>query len=37
MRFDINVAAVSRANLKLSSKLLALARHVVDLPVEAAR
>ena len=36
MRFDINMAAVSRANLKLSSKLLALARHVIDLPVEAA-
>jgi hypothetical protein len=36
MRFDINLAATSRANIKLSSKLLALARHVVDLPGEAA-
>jgi hypothetical protein len=36
MRFDVNLAAVSRAKLKLSSKLLALARHVVELPVEAA-
>ncbi|MFZ0821733.1 MAG: YfiR family protein [Candidatus Acidiferrales bacterium] len=36
MRFDINMATVSRAKIKLSSKLLALARHVVDLPAEAA-
>jgi hypothetical protein len=36
MRFDINLASVSRARIKLSSKLLALARHVVELPVEAA-
>jgi hypothetical protein len=36
MRFDINMTAVTRANIKLSSKLLALARHVVELPAEAA-
>jgi hypothetical protein len=30
MRFDINLNPVNRAKLKLSSKLLALARHVVD-------
>ncbi len=36
MRFDINLAAVSGGKLKLSSKLLALARHVVELPAEAA-
>jgi hypothetical protein len=36
MRFDINKAAVNRANIKLSSKLLALARHVIELPAEAA-
>ncbi len=36
MRFDINLAAVSRAKIKLSSKLLALARRVLDLPAEAA-
>jgi hypothetical protein len=36
MRFDINMTAVGRANIKLSSKLLALARHVVELPAEAA-
>jgi len=36
MRFDINKTAVNRANIKLSSKLLALARHVVELSVEAA-
>lgn len=36
MRFDINMTAVNRANIKLSSKLLALARHVVELPAEAA-
>ncbi len=36
MRFDINMTAVNRANIKLSSKLLALARHVIDLPAEAA-
>lgn len=32
MRFDVNVGAANRANLHLSSKLLALARSVVDLP-----
>jgi hypothetical protein len=36
MRFDINLTTVTRAKLKLSSKLLALARHVVDSPLEAA-
>jgi hypothetical protein len=36
MRFDVNMTAVGRANIKLSSKLLALARHVVELPAEAA-
>ncbi len=36
MTFDVNLASVSRAKLKLSSKLLALARHIVDLPAEAA-
>jgi hypothetical protein len=36
MRFDINMTSVTRANIKLSSKLLALARHVVELPEEAA-
>jgi hypothetical protein len=36
MRFDINLAAVSRGRIKLSSKLLALARHIVELPAEAA-
>lgn len=32
MRFDVNVGAVNRAKVHLSSKLLALARSVVDLP-----
>jgi hypothetical protein len=32
MRFDVNVGAVARTKIKLSSKLLALARSVVDLP-----
>ena len=32
MRFDVNVGAVGRTKIKLSSKLLALARSVVDLP-----
>jgi hypothetical protein len=32
MRFDVNVGAVGRSKIKLSSKLLALARSVVDLP-----
>ena len=32
MRFDVNVGAVGRTQIKLSSKLLALARSVVDLP-----
>jgi hypothetical protein len=32
IRFDINMNAVNGAKLKLSSKLLALARHVVDYP-----
>jgi hypothetical protein len=36
MRFDINLVTASLAKIKLSSKLLALARHVVELPVEAA-
>jgi hypothetical protein len=32
MRFDVNVGAANRAKVHLSSKLLALARSVVDLP-----
>jgi hypothetical protein len=32
MRFDVNVGAIGRTKIKLSSKLLALARNVVDLP-----
>ena len=32
MRFDVNVGAVGRTRIKLSSKLLALARSVVNLP-----
>jgi hypothetical protein len=36
MRFDINMATVGLAKIKLSSKLLALARHVIELPIEAA-
>jgi hypothetical protein len=36
MRFDVNVGAVNRAKVRLSSKLLALARGVVDLPDPAA-
>ncbi len=32
MRFDVNVGAVGRTKIKLSSKLMALARNVVDLP-----
>jgi len=32
MRFDVNVGAIGRTKIKLSSKLLALARSVVDLP-----
>jgi hypothetical protein len=32
MRFDVNVGAVGRTKIKLSSKLLALARTVVNLP-----
>ncbi len=32
MRFDVNIGAANRAKLRLSSKLLALARSVVDLP-----
>jgi hypothetical protein len=32
MRFDVNVGAIGRTRIKLSSKLLALARSVVDLP-----
>jgi YfiR/HmsC-like len=32
MRFDVNMGAVGRTKIKLSSKLLALARSVVDLP-----
>jgi hypothetical protein len=32
MRFDVNVGAVGRTKIKLSSKLLALARNVVNLP-----
>jgi hypothetical protein len=32
MRFDVNVGAIGRTKIKLSSKLLALARTVVDLP-----
>lgn len=36
MRFDVNVGAIGRTKIKLSSKLLALARSVVDLPEPAA-
>jgi len=36
MRFDVNVGAAGRTRIKLSSKLLALARSVVDLPDPAA-
>lgn len=36
MRFDVNVGAVARTKIKLSSKLMALARSVVDLPDPAA-
>jgi len=32
MRFDVNIGAAGRAKIRLSSKLLALARSVVDLP-----
>jgi hypothetical protein len=32
MRFDVNVGAANRAKVRLSSKLLALARSVVELP-----
>ncbi len=32
MRFDVNVGAAGRTKIHLSSKLLALARSVVDLP-----
>jgi hypothetical protein len=32
MRFDVNVGASTRSQLRLSSKLLALARSVVNLP-----
>jgi hypothetical protein len=32
MRFDVNVGATGRIKIHLSSKLLALARSVVDLP-----
>lgn len=32
MRFDVNIGAAARAKIHLSSKLLALARSVVDLP-----
>jgi YfiR/HmsC-like len=32
MRFDVNVGAIARTKIKLSSKLLALARSVVNLP-----
>jgi hypothetical protein len=32
LRFDVNVGAAARTKLKLSSKILALARSVVDLP-----
>jgi len=32
MRFDVNVGAAGRTKIRLSSKLLALARSVVDLP-----
>ena len=32
MRFDVNAGAIGRTKIKLSSKLLALARNVVDLP-----
>ena len=32
MRFDVNVGATGRIKIHLSSKLLALARNVVDLP-----
>lgn len=32
MKFDVNVGAAGRAKIRLSSKLLALARSVVDLP-----
>jgi hypothetical protein len=36
MRFDVNVGAAGRTKIRLSSKLLALARSVVDLPDPAA-
>ena len=36
MRFDVNVGAAERTKIRLSSKLLALARSVVDLPDPAA-
>jgi hypothetical protein len=36
MRFDVNVGAMGRTKIKLSSKLMALARTVVDLPEPAA-
>ena len=32
MKFDVNVGAADRTKIHLSSKLLALARSVVDLP-----
>ena len=32
MRFDVNIGAAHRSKIQLSSKLLALARFVVDLP-----
>ncbi len=32
MRFDVNIGAADRTKIRLSSKLLALARSVVDLP-----
>jgi hypothetical protein len=32
MRFDVNIGATGRIKIHLSSKLLALARSVVDLP-----
>lgn len=37
MRFDVNLAAVNRGKVRLSSKLLALARSVVELPDQAGK
>jgi hypothetical protein len=36
LQFDVNLREANRAHLKISSRLLALARHVVN-PTEAAK